>query len=85
MRTSFSQIHSEIKEEGSGAGEQLSSATDFPRQFPSPGYSYYTRSQEYCVTQEAGDKDMETRYYRSYFYTDSAEYLFYASISLDRV
>ena len=75
MRTFFnSQIHSEIKEEGSGAGEQLSSAADFPRQFPSPGYSYYTRSQEYCVTQEAGDKDMETRYYRSY----SAEYLFYA-------
>ena len=36
--------------------------TDFPRQFPSPGYSYYTRSQEYCVTQEQGDKDMETRY-----------------------
>ena len=59
----FAQIHSapEIKEEG-GPGEQLSSVTDFPRQFPSPGYSYYTRSQEYCVTQEQGDKDMETRY-----------------------
>jgi len=57
------QIHSapEIKEEG-GPGEQLSSVTaDFPRQFPSPGYSYYTRSQEYCVTQDQGDKDMETR------------------------
>ena len=62
VRELFTQIHSEIKEEGSGAGEQLSSVSEFPRQFPSPGYSYYTRSQEYCVTQEAGDKDMETRY-----------------------
>ena len=77
----FSQIHSDIKEEGSGAGEQLTSAADFPRQFPSPGYSYYTRSQEYCVTQEAGDKDMETRY----FYTNSAEYLYYACVFSDRV
>ena len=56
---------------------------DFPRQFPSPGYSYYTRSQEYCVTQEAGDKDMETRYDRSYFYKEYST--FYVCVFSDRV